>query len=279
MLAWEGSQKSHYLAGCYGVHEKGEEAGWRGSVAPIPLYQGVGEWTDDAFFEATRYYTVHHLPGYDSPDLLSDEERLSGAVTIREAHGAPVEAIVRIFDATGSPTNQGGVGEKIDDGVYRIRLRDLTPGLHEFHAELCNVWDDLGAKETGARPSGGGFFRTPSVYFEVPGELPHHFTGLRISREVEYLDVMALVAELAIHDSKGRKVLTWKGESDRQQGSSLFIPTDERGDDGNFLPGGKGRYEARLTTEFEWRGETKRECIAHLELPSFGRSKWEGHGE
>ncbi len=148
------------------------------------------------------------------------------------------------------------------------------------HVELCNVWDNLGAKATGERPSGGGWFRTPSVYFEVPGELPHHFVGLRDTWEVEPPDVMAFVAELAphyggwelaIHDSKGRKVRTWKGETDREQGSSLFIPTDERGDDGNYLPGGKGGYEARLTAEFEWQGKNVRECIARLELPSFGR--------
>jgi hypothetical protein len=115
----------------------------------------------------------------------------------------------------------------------------------------------------------GGYFRTPTVPFELPEELPHHFTGFRVSkRNLEYRGSV-LVAELAphyglwninVHDSTGKKVRSWTGKTDCEQGSSLSVQWNHRDDDGKPLP--PGSYEALLTVEFEDQGKISRECIA-----------------
>jgi hypothetical protein len=293
LLAWEGSQNHYHSVGSHGDHNAEQPTGWQGSLSPVPMTGGVGEWSE-SYYERQhhagqpgvdaaplRYYAVHQYDDDYRPG--PESEWISGTVSIREANGIPVEAIIRIVDGTpGSKPTVSSIIDGVDAGrldaidknLYRLPLpiHSFLPGRYSLYMEMCDVWDDPSA-QTG----GGGHFRTPPTWFDIPANLPHHAVGFRLSWEVKPPDFVAVVAELAphygeweltLHDNDGRKVRSWAGRTDQNQGTSLFIGLDERDGNGNLLPLKSGPYQARLTAESKWRGKSVKRCIGRLDMPT-----------
>jgi hypothetical protein len=274
MFAWEGKEEFLYGVSSYDL---GEER-WQDEGDNLLVDGGVVEWAGTVT-ASSKYYHLWSMDGLEVPE----EERLKGEVSFRKSGGVPVEAVVKVSFLDGRPADGVQVTARIDGegydsldeaekGVYRVTLPDYTllPGRHFFSVRMENL------RET--TPSGnergrfGGYFRTPTVYFEFPAELPRHSVGFTELLNPPDHSRRVIVAELAPHygaweievfDPEGRKVKGWKGETDRKQGSSLSIPWTNRDEKGEPLP--TDFYQARLTAEFEENGKTVRRCIARLE--------------